>query len=63
MQIYEDKQVQHTSVDGLQRPSCHTFNCSGYGKYEESDNAECIRASGGDVGGGGQRTSSLSLMG
>lgn len=46
-----DRQMQHSASDRLQRPTCHTYNHSGYGKYTESSTAECLRASGGDLGG------------
>ena len=35
----------------------HVFGNSGFGKYVETGAAETLRASGGDIGGGGRKIS------
>lgn len=51
MSIHEDQQMPDIAGNRLQRSTSHTFSHAGYGKYIESDKAECLRASGGDIGG------------
>ena len=52
MQIHEDSKVQHTSSNGLQRPtrdSC--FRATGFADYSATEKAGTLKADGGDVGG------------
>lgn len=60
MPIHEDQKMPDITGNRLQRPTSHTFSHAGYGKYIESDKAECLRASGGDIGGA---TKTLSFLG
>lgn len=54
MSIHEDQKMPDITGNRFQRPASHTFSHAGYGKYIESDKAECLRASGGDIGGGSE---------
>ena len=53
MQIHEDSKVQHTSSNGLQRPTCDScFRMTGFADYSATEKAGTLKADGGDVGGG-----------
>ncbi len=62
MQIHKDEDCLHSARNGLQRPSCDTcsseemkaYGCKGFGRYDVTDTAESLRASGGDNGGGSE---------
>ena len=52
MQIHEDKEAQHASSNGLQRPTCDTcFRMTGFADYSATEKAGTLKADGGDVGG------------
>ena len=55
MQIHEDSKVQHTSSNGLQRPTCNScFRMTGFADYSATEKAGTLKADGGDVGGGNE---------
>lgn len=55
MQIHEDSKVQHTSSNGLQRPTCDScFRVTGFADYSATEKAGTLKADGGDVGGGSE---------
>lgn len=57
MQIHEDKEVQHASSNGLQRPARDTcFRVTGFADYSPTAKAGTLKADGGDAGGGAART-------
>lgn len=52
MQIHEDKEVQHASSNGLQRPARDTcFRVTGFADYSPTAKAGTLKADGGDAGG------------
>lgn len=55
MQIHEDKEVQHASSNGLQRPARDTcFRVTGFADYSTTEKAGTLKADGGDAGGGSE---------